>query len=451
MNWLAMTAIVEGIGGGISCSSTVDSMYATSEENKFLEVTYANGEKETLYFKDFASGALIEGIVAQSEKVCDQADARASEGKGFKTEDLLNGHPGGIQRARRPAQHDQPRRLGENSRQERAKRSSTSGRSAVARRNPARSKPSRRATTSKIGDLIGRRSVANESSRVGNRDGIRDRRARRDSIRSGLEFLPSSDSIPALPAPQAVWDYENENPLLDARGFEVEGERERPGPEYNRLLNKVLANGGRLYVDGAHPEYSTPECTNPREDRRVRTRRRADYGAMSRPTGARHGAENSSCSIKIIRTAKGIATDTTKIIWSRGRFPSSVLVQVLVPFLVTRPIYAGAGKVGAENQTSPAEYQISQRADFFECLVDLNTMVKRPIVNTRDEPHADPAKYRRLHVIVGDANMAELSTYLKVGTMADRARHGGSGRRVSVDRIGRSGCGDQRGVARPGR
>ena len=68
---------------------------------------------------------------------------------------------------------------------------------------------------------------------------------------------------------------------------------------------------------------------------------------------------------------------------------------------------AGAGKVGAENQTNPAEYQISQRADFFECLADLNTMVKRPIVNTRDEPHAEHGKYRRLHVIVGDANMAE--------------------------------------------
>ena len=82
---------------------------------------------------------------------------------------------------------------------------------------------------------------------------------------------PVSNSIqliahyPALPAAQALWDYENENPLLDLRGYEAEGERERPGPDYNRMLNKVLANGGRLYVDGAHPEYSTPECTNPRE------------------------------------------------------------------------------------------------------------------------------------------------------------------------------------------
>jgi proteasome accessory factor A len=97
--------------------------------------------------------------------------------------------------------------------------------------------------------------------------------------------------------------------------------------------------------------------------------------------------------------------------------PFDKIVKVLTPFLVTRPIVAGAGKVGAENQTNPAEYQISQRADFFECLVDLNTMVKRPIINTRDEPHADHARFRRLHVIVGDANMAELSTYLKVGTL----------------------------------
>ncbi len=83
-----------------------------------------------------------------------------------------------------------------------------------------------------------------------------------DPVSNSLHLI---GHYPSLPAPQAVWDYENENPLLDVRGFEVEGERERPSPEYNRQLNKVLANGGRLYVDGAHPEYSTPECTNPRE------------------------------------------------------------------------------------------------------------------------------------------------------------------------------------------
>ena len=73
------------------------------------------------------------------------------------------------------------------------------------------------------------------------------------------------NSYPYLPSSSTLWDYENENPLLDARGFEAAGERERPGPEYNRLLNKLLPNGGRLYVDGAHPEYSTPECSNARD------------------------------------------------------------------------------------------------------------------------------------------------------------------------------------------
>src|SRR3989304_714794 len=81
-------------------------------------------------------------------------------------------------------------------------------------------------------------------------------------------------------------------------------------------------------------------------------------------------------------------------------------------------IHAGAGKVGTENRSYPADYQISQRADFFETLIDLNTMAKRPIINTRDEPHADSKLFRRLHIIVGDANMSEFSTYLKVGAAA---------------------------------
>ncbi len=83
---------------------------------------------------------------------------------------------------------------------------------------------------------------------------------------------------------------------------------------------------------------------------------------------------------------------------------------------MTRQIFAGAGKVGAENGTDPISFQIAQRSDFFETHVGLNTMSKRPIMNTRDEPHADPERHRRIHVIVGDSNMSETATYLKVGT-----------------------------------
>ena len=83
-----------------------------------------------------------------------------------------------------------------------------------------------------------------------------------DPVENSLRLI---SYYPVLPVPRAIWDYENENPLVDARGFEVEGERERPGPEYNRVVNKLLTNAGRLYVDGAHPEYSTPECSHARE------------------------------------------------------------------------------------------------------------------------------------------------------------------------------------------
>src|SRR5438093_8497688 len=100
------------------------------------------------------------------------------------------------------------------------------------------------------------------------------------------------------------------------------------------------------------------------------------------------------------------------------KVPFARIVQHMMPFFVTRQVYTGAGKVGYENNAEPCEYQISQRADFLETEVGLETMHSRPIVNTRDEPHADPEKYRRLHVIIGDANMSEVSTYLKVGTTA---------------------------------
>ena len=98
--------------------------------------------------------------------------------------------------------------------------------------------------------------------------------------------------------------------------------------------------------------------------------------------------------------------------------PFAALVRHLVPFFVTRQVICGAGRVGLGQDGRTAGFQISQRADFFEVEVGLETTLKRPIVNTRDEPHADADRYRRLHVIIGDANLSEISTYLKVGTTA---------------------------------
>ena len=235
-----------------------------------------------------------------------------------------------------------------------------------------------------------------------------------DPVENSLQLI---NYYPSLLAPQALWDYENENPLLDARGFEVEGERERPGPEYNRALNKLLSNAGRLYVDGAHPEYSTPECSNARElvayERAGELIAAKCLEAMNRTAGG-----NGYVVYKNNSDGKGNSYGYHENYLMVRSVPFNTIIQVMLPFFVSRLIFTGAGKVGSENGASPADYQISQRADFFECVVDLNTMVKRPLVNTRDEPHADASRFRRLHVIVGDSNMAELSTYLKVGTTA---------------------------------
>ena len=101
--------------------------------------------------------------------------------------------------------------------------------------------------------------------------------------------------------------------------------------------------------------------------------------------------------------------------------PFGRIATQITPHFVTRQVFCGAGKVGCEQpgrDPGDVAFQLSQRADFFEEEIGLETTLKRPIVNTRDEPHCDPQQYRRLHVIAGDANMSEVATYLKVGTTA---------------------------------
>ena len=235
-----------------------------------------------------------------------------------------------------------------------------------------------------------------------------------DPVDNSLRLI---SHCPGLPAPTALWDYENENPFLDVRGFEVEGEPERPGAAYNRQLNKILPNAGRLYVDGAHPEYSTPECSHPREI--VAYERAGD--AFVAECLAKLNAILREDEFLVYRNnsdGKGNSFGYHENYLISRKIPFEHIAKVLLPFFVSRPIFCGAGKVGAENGTDPTSYQLSQRADFLECLYDLNTMVNRPIINTRDEPHTQQSQYRRLHVIVGDANMSEISTFLKVGTTA---------------------------------
>jgi proteasome accessory factor A len=103
------------------------------------------------------------------------------------------------------------------------------------------------------------------------------------------------------------------------------------------------------------------------------------------------------------------------------QLPFAKLATFITTHFVTRQVFCGSGKVGHETPTGVVDqsgFQINQRADFFEELIGLETTMKRPIVNTRDEPHCDAQKYRRLHVIVGDANMSQFATYLKLGSTA---------------------------------
>jgi proteasome accessory factor A len=216
------------------------------------------------------------------------------------------------------------------------------------------------------------------------------------------------------------WDSEQESPLRDARGYEPVQVRE-PSEEDLGLANVILPNGARYYVDHAHPEYSTPECASPRD---LVIHDRAGERILERSLVELERAMPGGPRLAIYKNnsdGKGNSYGTHENYLVDRAVPFANLVRDLTPFFVSRQIFCGAGKLGAEaawEERNRHRYQLTQRADFFEAEVGLETTLKRPIINTRDEPHADPDRYRRLHVIVGDANLCEVATFLKVGTTA---------------------------------
>lgn len=198
-----------------------------------------------------------------------------------------------------------------------------------------------------------------------------------------------------------------------------------PMPGNRDESDLMLANGARYYIDHAHPEYSTPECISPR------VLVAADKAgerilAASQQRINRVGILPSGQQIRVYKNNSDYKNSSygchENYLLSAEFFqrlqPQKIQpgFRALLPFLVTRTIVCGTGKIGAENGTAPTGFQLSQRADFFEALSGLQTTAHRPLFNTRDEPHADEQHLRRLHVIPGDANMAEYSTYLKIGT-----------------------------------
>ncbi|RJQ77579.1 depupylase/deamidase Dop [Amycolatopsis panacis] len=221
-------------------------------------------------------------------------------------------------------------------------------------------------------------------------------------------------------ARRARWDYEVESPLRDARGFDLSGPG-GPGhdPDVEDLgaANVILTNGARLYVDHAHPEYSAPEVTNARDaviwDKAgERVMEEAALKAATVP------GQPPLQLYKNNVDGKGASYGTHENYLMARSTPFTAVIAGLTPFFASRQVMCGSGRVGIGQQSEEAGFQLSQRADYIEVEVGLETTLKRGIINTRDEPHADADKYRRLHVIVGDANLAEYSTYLKVGTTA---------------------------------
>lgn len=214
------------------------------------------------------------------------------------------------------------------------------------------------------------------------------------------------------------WDYDTENPLVDARGFTVPRDIAHPDQltDDDTMANLILTNGARLYVDHAHPEYSGPEVRSARDAVTFDAAGDRIVHAAAERAGARLGQQ-----MRIHKNntdGKGASYGTHENFLLQRSTPFHRIVVQFTGFLVSRQPLTGAGRVGLGQASECPGFQITQRADFFESEVGLETTLNRPIINTRDEPHADNRIHRRLHVITGDANRSEFAGWLKVGTAA---------------------------------
>ncbi|WP_171002614.1 depupylase/deamidase Dop [Bifidobacterium moukalabense] len=213
------------------------------------------------------------------------------------------------------------------------------------------------------------------------------------------------------------WDYRQEDPVNDARGTRLERACAHPdlltdAPQLN-ITNVIAANGGRVYVDHAHPEYSAPETTDPFEAVRY------DHaGDLIMRRAASKASDITGHAIVLHRNnvdGKGASWGTHENYTLLRAVPFEEVTRLMTAHFVSRQIYTGSGRVGLGERSERTGYQLSQRADYFHMKVGLQTTFDRPIINTRDESHSTD-EYRRLHVIVGDANRMDVPQALKLGT-----------------------------------
>lgn len=251
------------------------------------------------------------------------------------------------------------------------------------------------------------------------------------------EFSPIISSTHAVATYAALhtsarsrWDYVSESPLKDLRGFDLRRYHTVPvvEPDAVGVANVVTSNGGRFYVDHAHPEFSTPEVTSAWDALRydvagqVIAKQAIDAVAEVSGRGVSVLKNMDPCpAIKMYKNnvdGKGASYGSHENYLFRRETDFSTMAQGLIPFFVARQVVIGAGRVGLGEEGQTPGFQISQRADYFYQEISLETTLNRGIINTRDEPHADADQWRRLHVIIGDANMSHTSILLKLGMTA---------------------------------
>jgi Pup amidohydrolase len=213
------------------------------------------------------------------------------------------------------------------------------------------------------------------------------------------------------------WDYRFENPRNDLRGFQLKNLAVDPndakydiGKNYASSIeirsDRVLTNGARLYNDHGHPEYATPESFS------IFELARFDQSGEAIVLDCRK--DETTKLYKNNTDFHGASYGTHESYLVPRNYSFDALYSAVTPMLIVRQILTGAGKVGAESGER-CDFQLSQRADFFVETANAETLWRRPIFNTRDEPHADPARWIRLHVISGDANMNPVCTAMRVG------------------------------------
>ena len=223
------------------------------------------------------------------------------------------------------------------------------------------------------------------------------------------------------------WDFTDESPLRDSRGFDLRRYHQAPvvDPHAIGVANVFVTNGARFYVDHAHPEYSSPEVTNAWDAMvydaagdHILMQAVADTAAFSSQGKSVLEGHEPCPPLKIYKNnvdGKGASYGAHENYRYRRDIDFEVIAQALIPFFVARQVIIGAGRVGLGQQGDKPGFQISQRADYIEQEISLETTLNRGIINTRDEPHTNADNWGRLHVIIGDANMSQTANLLKFG------------------------------------